>query len=534
MVSHQEIMSYDVVIVGAGPAGLSAAIRLKQLAPALRVCVLEKGATVGAHIVSGAVFDPRCLQQLLPETWHEAPLDTKVASNALYYLSAQRAYRLPTPPSMHSNDCYLISLGALCQFLSTQAEALGCEIYPGFAASHLLYDEKGQVQGVATGDFGVNRQGQPGDRYQPGMSIHARQVMLSEGCRGHLSEQVIKKFKLRPVGAVPSYALGMKEVWRIPAAQHQPGVVIHTLGWPLERSVYGGSFLYHVSEQRIALGLVVGLDYKNPSMDPFLEFQQWKTHPFIRDALRDGERLSFGARALSEGGWQALPQLTFPGGLLMGDGAGFLNVARLKGIDSAMQSGLIAAETTAAMFNRLTENENKSYAQTMKSSWIYRDLYTVRNIRPGFRYGLWSGLLLAALETYVTRGKLPWTLRHREDSSTLKPSHRMKKIHYPPADGQLRFDRASSLYLANVYHEHDQPIHLQRHEPSMVHHRFDSPETRYCPAGVYELVHLHGKEHIRIQAQNCLHCKTCDIKDPQKNIVWTAPEGGGGPQYVWM
>lgn len=541
--SQHEVMEYDVVIVGAGPSGLSAAIRLKQLAQQhkqnLSICILEKGSQIGAHILSGAVLEPRTLQNLLPDSWHTAPLSTPVTHDAFYFLNEHRAWRLPTPKPMRNEGNYIISLGELCQFLARQAEHLGCEIYPGFAATKILFDESHRVIGVATGDLGLDKQGNQTPNYQPGMHLKAKQTFFAEGCRGQLSQQLMHRFHLREDCDPQTYALGLKEIWSIPKTQHRLGEVIHTIGWPLDSKTYGGSFIYHIAEEKVALGLVVGLDYSNPWLNPFGELQRFKTHPMLQELLKDGERIAYGARALNEGGWQSIPKLTFPGGMLIGDGAGFLNVAKIKGIHTAMQSGMLAAETCFDLLHVETPSyENVNYSTAVKNSWLAEELYKVRNIRPGFRLGLWGGLAVAAFETYISRGKLPWTLHHRADHKSLKLAKNSPQIHYPPPDGMYSYDLLSSVYLTNTFHEENQPCHLKLKDPSLAisvnYYRYASPETRYCPAGVYEIINGPHGLNLQINAQNCIHCKTCDIKDPKKNILWTAPEGGGGPNYVGM
>lgn len=540
-----DTMEYDIIIVGAGPAGLSAAIKLKQLAKAaekeLRVCILEKGAQVGAHIMSGAVLEPRSLKELLPDTWQNAPLDTPVSEDEFYYLNKNNAYKLPTPKQMHNAGNYIISLGELTQFLAQQAEALGCDIFPGFPAADVLYNKSNQVIGVITGQVGIDKQGNQTPNYQPGMHLLAKQTLFAEGCRGQLSQKLMAQFHLRDTSDPQTYAIGIKEVWQVDAKQHQPGKVIHTLGWPLDHATYGGSFIYHLSNQRVALGFVIGLDYKNPWLNPFAELQRFKTHPMLKTMLSGGERISYGARALNEGGWQSLPKLTFPGGAIIGDAAGFLNVPKIKGIHAAMKSGMLAAE---ACFDALKEDskdpiELTQYTDHFKKSWLAKELYDVRNIRPGFNYGLIPGLLNAAFETYITRGKSPWTLKNHADNTTLLPADKARKIEYPKPDGILTFDKLSSVYLANTYHEENQPCHLKLKKPKVaidVNYKiYASPETRYCPAAVYEILDSeNGSPKLQINAQNCIHCKTCDIKDPRQNIVWQAPEGGGGPNYVSM
>ncbi|MDP3562082.1 MAG: electron transfer flavoprotein-ubiquinone oxidoreductase [Legionellaceae bacterium] len=537
-------MKYDVIIVGGGPAGLTAAIRLKQLANEqqsnISVCVIEKGAQIGAHTLSGAVLEPRALKTLLPNSWESAPLNTPVTHDYFYYLSPKHALRLPTPKPMCNQGNYIISLGELCKFLASEAEQLGCEIYPGFAATEVLYDTNQTVIGIATGELGIDKNGQKTASYQPGMHLHAKQTLFAEGCRGQLSEQLMHRFQLRHNSQPQTYALGLKEIWQIPESQHRLGEVIHTVGWPLDKATYGGSFIYHISDNRIALGLVIGLDYKNPWLNPFAEFQRFKTHPFVSSLLSNGERIAYGARALNEGGWQSMPKLSFPGGVLIGDGAGFLNVPKIKGIHTSMQSAIIAAETCFDFLkaNQETILENVGYSEKIKHSWVTDELYKVRNIRPGFRFGLIPGLALAAWETYVTKGKSPWTLANHADHLSLKSITRVKPIDYPKPDGVLTYDLLSSVYLSNTFHDENQPCHLKLRDKSLAisvnYEQYGSPETRYCPAGVYEIVTEKNQPKLQINAQNCLHCKTCDIKDPRQNILWTAPEGGGGPNYVNM
>ncbi|EHL31566.1 electron transfer flavoprotein-ubiquinone oxidoreductase [Legionella drancourtii] len=539
-----ETMEFDVLIVGAGPAGLSAAIKLKQLALAagkeLSVCILEKGAQVGAHIISGAVLEPRSLQELLPDTWQNAPLDTPVSKDLFYFLTHKHAYKLPTPKPMHNEGNYIISLGELCAFLARQAEALGCEIYPGFAAVKALYNDKNQMIGVATGSVGINKNKEKTDNYQPGMNLLAKQTLLAEGCRGQLSQKLMARYHLRDKANPQTYGLGIKEIWQVNADKHEPGKVIHTVGWPMNHATYGGSFIYHLSKQRVAVGFVVGLDYKNPWLSPFAELQRFKTHPFIRSVLEGGERISYGARALNEGGWQSLPKLTFPGGALIGDAAGFLNVPKIKGIHTAMQSAMLAAEACFESLQQTsdTQLELTRYSEKVKNSWLEKELYSVRNIRPGFKYGLIPGLINAAFETYITGGNSPWTLANHADHDTLQLARKAKKIEYPKPDNVLTFDRLSSVFLTGTFHEEDQPCHLELKKPQLAIdvnlNKYASPESRYCPAGVYEIVEEENGPRLQINAQNCIHCKSCDIKDPRQNIVWHAPEGGGGPNYSGM
>ena len=539
-----ETIEYDVVIVGAGPAGLAAAIKLKQLATLhhkeVHVCILEKGAKVGSHILAGAILDPKSLKLLLPDAWLTAPLHSPVLTETFTYLTEKHAYTLPTPKSMKNEGHFIISLGELCQFLSREAEALGCEIYPGFAATELIFDEHQTVMGVATGPQGIDKNNQPTANYQPGMHIHAEQTLFAEGCRGHLSQQLMKRFNLREGVQPQTYGIGLKELWRIPKQQHQHGHVAHTIGWPMDSATYGGSFMYHLADELLAIGFVVGLDYTNPWLNPYEEFQRFKTHPSVKRLLIGGERLGYGARALNEGGYQSIPKLIFPGGALIGDAAGFLNVPRIKGIHLAIQSGIIAAE---AAFETLTKpsphpTELTTYPERIQRSWMMKELYKARNVRPGFQYGLYIGLANAAFETYITRGKSPWTLSHHADHTTLHLASESEKIVYPKPDGVITFDKPSSVYLTNTFHEENQPCHLKLLDNNIPidinYQQYASPETRYCPAGVYEIVEVNGNPSLQINAQNCIHCKTCDIKDPKQNIVWSAPEGGGGPNYTDM
>jgi electron-transferring-flavoprotein dehydrogenase len=538
----REEMGYDVVVVGAGPSGLAAAIRLKQLAAAagreVGVCVVEKGSEVGAHILSGAVFEPRALDELIPD-WGErgAPLVTRASEDRFLLLTARHSWRLPTPPQMHNRGNYIISLGNLCRWLAREAEALGVEIYPGFAAAEVLYDEAGRVRGVATGDLGIGKDGKPTDRYQPGVELIARETLLAEGCRGSLTKTLVQRFGLRQGVDPQTYAIGIKELWDAAPAQHQPGLVIHTIGWPLDAATYGGSFLYHLDGGQVAVGFVIGLDYKNPFLNPFEEFQRFKTHPAIRPFFEGGRRVSYGARALNEGGLQSVPRLDFPGGALIGCAAGFLNVPKIKGSHTAMKSGMVAAE---AVFRRLAGDAAAEVGQAVKESWVWDELRRVRNIRPSFRWGLYGGLAYSALDTYVLRGAAPWTFHNHADHLQLTPAKAARPIDYPRSDGRVTFDRLSSVFISNTNHEEDQPPHLRLRDPQQaiaVNYRlYDSPEQRYCPAGVYEIVRPDGaaEPYLQINAQNCVHCKTCDIKDPEQNIDWVVPEGGGGPNYPNM
>jgi electron-transferring-flavoprotein dehydrogenase len=543
--AEREFMEYDVVIVGAGPSGLAAAIRLKQLSAErghdLSVCVLEKGSEIGAHILSGAVLEPRALNELLPD-WKAsgAPLNTPAGDDRFLWLTQSKAFRLPTPPQMHNAGNYIISLGNLCRWLGQQAEALGVEIYPGFAAAEVLYGEDGSVKGVATGDLGIGRDGQQTDRYQPGMELRARQTIFAEGCRGSLTKTLFERFRLCEGVDPQTYGIGIKELWEVDPAKHRAGLAVHTIGWPLDDATYGGSFLYHLENNQVSIGFVVGLDYRNPYLNPFEEFQRYKTHSAIRTTLEGGRRVAYGARALSEGGFQSLPKLTFPGGLLVGDTAGFLNVPKIKGTHTAMKSAMTAAE---AVFEHLQGGggpEVVAYPERLRHSWVWEELYQVRNIRPSFRWGLWGGLAYSALDTYVLRGKAPWTLHHHADHTQLQPASRYAPIVYPKPDGTLTFDRLASVFVSNTNHEEDQRSHLTLKDatvPISVNLAlYDAPEQRYCPAGVYEIVRDVAGQNPRLQinAQNCVHCKTCDIKDPTQNINWVVPEGGGGPNYPNM
>ncbi len=546
----RETMEFDVVIVGAGPAGLSAAIRLKQLAnetkQEISVCILEKGSEVGAHILSGAVFETRALDELLPN-WQEldAPLHTPASKDYFCFLTKNKAWRLPTPPQMHNKGNYIISLGNLCRWLAQQAEALGVEIYPGFAASEIIYDEHDKVIGVATGDMGLTRDANKGPNWQPGINLLAKTTIISEGCRGSLAQQLMQKFDLRKNCDPQTFAIGLKELWEIDPNQSKPGTIWHSTGWPLKSDVYGGSFVYHLNNNQLAIGFVVGLDYQNPYLSPYQEFQQFKHHPKIASLLTNGRRIAYGARALNEGGFQSIPKVVFPGGLIIGCSAGFLNVPKIKGSHTAMKSGMLAAETIVEHFNAATPltsgMELSSYEDKLKQSWIYEELHKARNIRPAFKWGFWSGLIYAALDTLLLRGKAPWTLKHHgNDHDALKKKHQFNPIEYPKADGNISFERLTNLAFSGTNHEENQPCHLvlKDSEVPISHNleHFDAPEQRYCPAGVYEIIQNgeNEKPQLQINAQNCVHCKTCDIKDPLQNIQWRVPEGGGGPNYPNM
>jgi electron-transferring-flavoprotein dehydrogenase len=545
----REFMEYDVVIVGAGPSGLSTAIRLRQIAEEtgndLSVCVIEKGSEVGAHILSGAVLEPRALNELFPD-WKErgAPLNTPVAEDRFMFLTRSSGFRMPTPPQMHNQGNYIISLGNLCRWLAEQAEAMGVEIYPGFAAAEILYAEDGSVRGIATGDMGIGKDGQPTGNHTPGIELHAKQTVFSEGCRGSLTKTLFEKFNLRDGVDPQTFGIGIKELWEVDPSVHQQGLVLHTVGWPVDSVTYGGSFLYHLENNQIAVGYVVGLDYQNPHLSPFDEFQRFKTHPKIRPFFEGGRRIAYGARAINEGGFQSIPKLTFPGGLIVGCAAGFLNVPKIKGTHTAMKSGMTAAEAIASALTGGQEGGNgleiTDYGDRIRKSWIWDELYQVRNIRPGFRAGTLFGLAHAAVDTYLFKGRAPWTLHHHPDNESLRPAAHCEKIPYPKPDGKISFDKLSSVFISNTNHEENQPAHLTLKDPDVpVAHNleyYDAPEQRFCPAGVYEIVYDDDGENpaLQINAQNCVHCKTCDIKDPTQNINWVVPEGGGGPNYPNM
>lgn len=542
---EREAMEVDVVIVGAGPSGLSAAIRLAQLAQEtereISICVLEKGSEVGAHILSGAVLEPVALNELIPD-WKErgAPLNTPAAEDRFLFLTKNGSFRLPTPPQMHNHGNYIVSLGNLCRWLKDQAAELGVEIFEGFAGAEILYDDDGRVLGVATGDMGVGRDGEQKDTFTPGYELRARYTLFAEGCRGSLTKGLFERHNLREGCDPQTYAIGIKELWEIDPEKHSQGRVIHSIGWPVDSKTYGGSFLYHLEDNQVAVGYVVGLDYPNPHLSPFEEFQRFKTHPDIRPTFEGGRRVAYGARALNEGGFQSIPTLICPGAAIIGCAAGFVNVPKIKGTHNAMKTGMIAAEVVADALTNDAPPLLSAYPEALKKSWVWDELYRVRNIRPSFRWGMWAGLIYSALDTYILRGKAPWTMHHHADHDSLLPADKAPRIDYPKPDGEVSFDRLSSVFISNTNHEEDQPVHLTLKDPDIPITvnlaEYDAPEQRYCPAGVYEIVRDSDDSEPRLQinAQNCVHCKTCDIKDPGQNINWVVPEGGGGPNYPNM
>jgi len=544
------VSARDVVIIGSGPAGLTAAIRLKHLAAQqqheISVCVLEKGSEVGAHILSGAVMDPRALNELIPD-WQKlnAPLNAPVVEDRFLFLTESGAWKVPgfmLPACFTNHGYYVVSLGNVCRWLAQQAEGLGVEIFPGFAAAEVLYGQDGAVRGVATGDMGIGRDGKPTAGHQRGMELRGRYTFFAEGCRGHLGRQLQERYNLR-AGVDPQvYGIGLKELWEIKPEKHKQGLVIHSAGWPLRNDTYGGSFLYHLEKNQVAIGFVVGLGYSNPYLNPYEEFQRYKTHPAIRTFLEGGKRISYGARAIAAGGLQSLPRLVFPGGCLIGDDAGFLNASRIKGSHAAMKSGMLAAEAAfAALRADRSHDELGNYPEAFRGGWLHDELHRARNFKPWMSRGLALGTLMVGVDQVVFGGRAPWTLRHHHaDHEMLKAKSEAEPIEYPKPDGVFSFDRLSSVFISNANHAEDQPCHLTLKDaavPIQVNlELYDAPEQRYCPAGIYEIVRdADGRNpRLQINAQNCVHCKTCDIKDPTQNIVWVAPEGGGGPNYPNM
>ena len=543
---ERESMEFDLLVVGAGPAGLAAAIRAKQQAAQagieLSVCVIEKAAEVGAHILSGAVMDPRALTELLPDWASQgAPLDTPVTEDRMLFLSETGARAVPhalLPQSFHNDGNYIVRLGHVVKWLGEQAEALGVDVFAGFAGAQLLIED-GKVAGVITGDMGLTRDGEQGPNFQPGMALRAKYTLFAEGCRGHLGKALEQRFNLREGVDPQTYGLGLKELWEVPAAQSQPGLVVHTAGWPVDNATYGGGFIYHLKGNLVAIGYVVGLNYSNPHLSPFEEFQRYKTHPAIRTHIEGGQRLSYGARAITAGGLQSLPKLVFPGGALIGDDAGFLNAARIKGSHAAIKSGMLAADAAVeAIAAGRAQDALAAYPENFRISWLRDELYRTRNFKPYMKKGLWLGAFLYGAEQLLFKGAVPWTLRNTADHTSLQPAASCTPIDYPKPDGVLTFDRLSSVFLSSTNHEEDQPCHLRLADagvPITVNlAAYDAPEQRYCPAGVYEIVREQSGPRLQINAQNCVHCKTCDIKDPTQNITWVTPQGGEGPIYNGM
>jgi len=544
----RESMDYDLVIVGGGPAGLSAAIRAKQLAAEsgkeIGVCVLEKGSEIGAHILSGAVMDPKALTELLPN-WKEldAPLHTAVTQDQFLFLTSDNSYQVPNwllPHCFQNEGNYIVSLANVTRWLGEQAEALGVEIFPGFPAAEILYNEQGAVCGVVTGCMGLDKEGNPTDHFQLGMELRAKYTLFAEGSRGHLGKQLIAKFALDKDADPQSYGIGIKELWEVEPSKSKPGLVVHTAGWPLKSDTYGGSFLYHLGDNKVAVGLVVGLSYKNPYLSPFEEFQRYKLHPKIRETFEGGKRIAYGARALTAGGLNSLPKTVFPGGALIGCDAGFLNASRIKGSHAAIKTGMLAAESAVAALN---ENRSadilEAYPNAFQNSWLHTELNQARNFKPWMSKGLYVGTLMVGLEQKVLGGNMPWTMHVKHaDHECLEPASAHKPIDYPKPDGKITFDRLSSVFISNTNHAENQPIHLTLKDASVPVElnlkKYAGPEQRYCPAGVYEFIETDGKARLQINSQNCVHCKTCDIKDPSQNIVWVTPEGGGGPNYAAM
>ncbi len=544
----REKMNYDLVIVGAGPSGLSAAINFKKLCKKngkdLSVCVVEKGSEVGAHILSGAILEPRALNELI-EDWktdEDCPVKVPVKKESLNFLTETNSYEIPgifTPSVMHNKGNFIISLGTFCKWLAKKAEDLGVEIYPGFSASELLM-ENDKLNGIITGDLGIDKNGEKGPNFEPGIEIHSKYTLFAEGCRGHLGKRLINQFNLRQNSQHQTYGIGLKELWEVKPETSNPGEVFHSIGWPLDNETYGGSFLYHLDKNLVSFGFVIGLDYKNPHLSPYEEFQRFKLHPKIKNIFEGGRRISYGARALNEGGFQSLPKLSFPGGAILGCDAGTLNTPKIKGTHTAMKSGMIASglvfkELISDSRNDEISNLNKSFM----NSWAGQELKNARNVRPSFKYGLKIGMMLSGIDQIIFRGKAPWTLKHaEEDHLALKKKDEAKIIKYPKPDGKITFDRLTNVSFTSTYHEENQPCHLKLNDEKLAISNnlllYDSPEQRYCPAGVYEILYYKGSPKLNINSQNCIHCKTCDIKDPLQNINWITPEGGGGPNYTNM
>ncbi len=539
---NRETMEYDVVVVGAGPSGLATAIKIKQLSPDTNVCILEKGSEVGAHILSGNVFETRALDELIPD-WRDkdSPIKTKVSKEKFLFLSKNKSFSWPTwllPNVQKNHNNYIISLANLCRWLANEAENLGVEIFPGFAASKILYSEDNSVIGVQTGDMGIDKDGNKKDSYEPGININAKVTVFAEGCRGHLGKELIKKYNLSEGKSPQQYGIGFKEIWEIDKTQHDEGLVMHTAGWPLDNSTYGGSFCYFAEKKQIFLGYVIGLDYKNPYLSPYDEFQKFKTHPAIKKILTNGKRIAYGARALIEGGLQSLPKMYLPGALLVGCDAGTLNMPKIKGSHTAMKSGIIAGETIVDYLSNSMPLSN--YEKKFNKSWLYKELHAARNVKPSFNWGLIPAIIFTGIDQIIFRGKLPFTLKHKHaDHESLQLAKDSKKIEYPKYDGIYTFDKTSSVYLTGTDHESDQPVHLQLKDKDLpinyTLNKYDEPSQRYCPAGVYEVDKTDPEiPKFVINAQNCIHCKTCDIKEPSQNINWVVPEGSGGPNYANM
>ena len=541
-------MNYDLLIVGAGPSGLAAAIKFKKMCiennKDYSVCIVEKGSEVGAHILSGAILQPTAMDELFDD-WRdnaECPVKVEVKKESIKFMTNNKSFNIPNfliPPVMHNKGNFIISLGSLCKWLGNEAEKLGVEIYPGFAASDIVIDN-GILKGIVTGDLGVDIQGNPGQNYQAGIEINSKFTLFAEGCRGHLGKKLMSQFDLRRKAQHQTYGIGLKELWEVKPENSKPGNVMHSIGWPLDQETYGGSFLYHLDKNLVSLGFVIGLDYKNPYLSPYEEFQRFKMHPSIKPLLDDGRRVSYGARALNEGGWQSLPKLSFPGGSLIGCEAGTLNTPKIKGTHTAMKSGIVASEN---VFRKLEQNlegiELEDFQSEFNNSWAGKELKAARNVRPSFKYGLKLGTILTGIDQIILRGKAPWTLKHGEpDHCSLQEKTKAKKIDYPKSDGKITFDRLTNVSFSSTYHEENQPVHLKISDEKIPIDTnlalYDSPEQRYCPAGVYEIVNDEGLDRLQINAQNCIHCKTCDIKDPSQNINWITPEGGGGPNYTGM